>query len=1554
MPRAFVKRNQADPHVVTAGQTLTAILGHCDPTFNITWQELALFNWATIDPLEVNRAIIEQLGCLEAEIDWVNPQNTIIRPTVPNPVIRLPKLYEQIMLSLNHTYTVKVKDALPAPAIRIESLDKWFRPGTENCDIRFSVEGVTARARLVDLDIHASNYCKASVKEDEGIVTFTYKPLDIRMRHITLGPQGERAQGNNVIWDGRTDVEEGVLAKASAAAPGRFINVAQSPYTMMLRYFKNTADGDAKLELFPFWPEFRSNTEASPKSLLIRWKVTGTSKLKFGQILIYDTAPGNPNRLIVRKPLRPDDLTEGEHSLQWDGERDDGHDIRRNRAPYRVQIQAHSGIDEDDGLAFAAMHTEVRLFTHQDIGTNADPVTDTQCLEFALAPHWPGPALQAGSTKWIKEKLADLGYHPGPVNSSKGRDEYKQAVREFQRSHAVEAVPPYTRLAMDGQAGSKTQASLTRAINNALLTGRPLFGDPANRNDVLPAAASTTLNDKAGNLIVWIDDRHAYTELQHKPPASLQQMDDYRGKMDISDERVTKDKESIPRPWIPVCASPAVLSKLDVLYPNAARPTLAAAPTMAELIGPIRIDWTFGEMSAADILTDVFVGPTAAEKQRTRTKAYLQYVTGERGAGVADGPKTYINCPEYLDATPAAAAADNGDPAIETEINRLVFAVNGVNVVVNFPKQRSITLAQAVAAINGAMGANPATAVVDDDQLEIHTNANGVGQTVTLVPALSSKALVKQLDFTDTAGKAGTPGTLISGYLRKFTTADQTRLRFRVDGKLVTVTTATGPNVAQANIVNDINNAIQNAGLNARARLDDANRIVVETNGFGTNRFIDVRQSSNALLLTRIGLATGEVRGTGTSAASTQTNGAATIDTAPLNLLVLRVNGARVDVQLTKDPELQKKRAAADITAACKTKGVKAYAEYDKATEFITIRTEEEDANQTLRISTDSHPELLTRLGLAAGTHTGAVSTPASVTSTAAGATVDTEDPARLHLHVDSKSITVNLPALPALSKAQAAVWIHSALQEAGAAAKATEAGGVITIETTGSGTKRTVKVRRTSSKILLENLGLTTGVKKSSGGQTFCGGIRPKDLGVYYRAPFGYEDKNSLAPWLAVDDEGKKVIATITHDNVGEQDPEKYFPGSRGRAGIYFRPSRIAGDGYRIGAAVSFEPMPDGSEHPNWAVLRSRYPKLPTGHTAQLQTWRKTSFRGYVGWTNAPAPAPGPAGTAAADYYRDAHVHFVHERSGAMNQFAVPTPGAVAPPNAVMTAADFAAVVSKRLDVKKGGYHHVTPQLAPGYVWPYLHQQHYGIPWKRLTLDDYQEWLGELENWTWDLVNEELLQRMIYNIERQEAKMRGHLIVEFTSTPDLELREYVCDTCSFVRSYVVNTRFAGGVDPGGVTGPTINGVVLPTNIAATPNCPTGCGGNLDIDEDTYADGLPISGIGLGMGATWLYQPRRVETWAHEMGHHRHLEHAQAQAGTSPDGAPGYQIEQHDAAGNPNYAGLGEWHQRSWDRHCIMSYDKSQPRRFCGKCSLRQRGWSVVYLNNAPAGTADP
>lgn len=1068
MPPVFDSRQAATPYRVSAGETLGKIVASRCPQ-GVTWRDVARFNWGTDDPIEVNRALIEMVGCARLQED---PSQTVLDPSRgTNPQILVPRIFQRDGLSTEQTHTIVVRRLLPAPAISITRLDKWFIPGDETCDIHYYVEGVRERADKVDFEVYASHYAKATAQAVGDFLKFSFTELDIPIRRHRYLLKQTRTAYQIPEWRGESEAADGVLKPRPNQT--RYINVAFSPYTIQLRYFKAAADANARIRLDPFWVEFEKLAGGAPRprddSLRIRWRVSGTGKLRHGQIIIWDK-DGVP---IFRKALAAGDLAEGNHEYFWQ----EGYNLARPEGmPYRVQIQAHTDMFTDDGLALAVAHTEVRLWCHAESGR--DPATiwkDPVSLEMGLAPFCPPPPPPPNSVRFFKQKLAAAGYHPGPIDEDQNREDFKVALKEFQRSWPVpRSDGTWGRLEAKGNLDDATK----KQLRNLPPEHRAMFGDPASQADLAVADAAARLADPSQGLIVWVDDRHCYTEGLGDPKGPMA-MNNYRGPMDIGDKKVAKDRESIARPWIPLQVSLPLLSKSDPLEPRGRPPRVTE--NMRRAVGPLRVDWIF-----KDLEPDPSFVPSPPDPTMHRARAWIWKIVGQR------------NCPQ---------------------------------------------------------------------------------------------------------------------------------------------------------------------------------------------------------------------------------------------------------------------------------------------------------------------------------------------------------------------------------------TW------------KGTD-----------------------------------------------CGGIRPESGDGYYKAAFGFGAKNSLQPWLAYDDSGGKTVCTLVHDDLG-QASQKLFPTHVGRAGIYLRPSRIAGDGYMFSARVSFEPIPGGADFPNRTVLKKRYPLCPVGRTCGMRVWRRTCFRGYIGWLPQAQTGWQEAARKAAAYYRPAYVHFE----------AIPAREAGFPVTALITESEFVRIVNEGM--KEGDTPfwraRLTPRYTPGYIWPYLHVAHYGLWPTPEPLERFEDWLRSgLDEISWDHYCGPLMMLLIRRVEERYGRLRGHLLVEFATSPPLLLLEYSCEVCCRTYSMVANDPTSSVVDP------SSNIRVTPPVMCLTP----GCKGTVleksfrETGRKTLEHGFPLPALGLALGGCWLYLPRRPDTWAHEMGHHRHLEHAQGSSGDKPPA--GAKLRQHDSRSNPHRKSEKYDHQRGWDRFCIMSYARGSWPAFCGKCLLRNRGWAVESIDD--------
>jgi hypothetical protein len=708
--RVFKKRADATEYTPVAGDKFEEIVKtKCEAADQITWEEVALYNWGTKETNEVARALVELLGVRKWDdpdpIKWeLDPARGIGKKVL------LPKLMKKEGLPFAKVNKLQVKQQLPATAVSITKLDKWFLPGDQTCDVSWQVEGLKTRAEKLDFDVYASNYCKATPANQNDFLTFTYTStpdVPIRQKPVTASAD-ERGKGDIKDWKGESEASDGILKPAAPAT--RYVNAASSPYTVMLRYYQDDATKDALLRIQGFWPRW-SGTGAGrapvADSLKIKWYCKDCPDGLQGQFLISD----KDDSIVWRQAIPTAKCGNGDQEIDWST--DGTAVVAEDKMPYRVQIQLHTDKDTSPGFALAAMHTEVRLYVDKDTyPLDLDPyvaVTDKISLDLSIADlYHKAQDPQKGDGKlWTKFALAKAGFHPGPVNDGATNAHFESALNEFQRSVPKGSTGKYTRLALS--AGGDDNAETKDALEKLTQARRrPWFGQPADRSDwadTVDASGAVTqefrkdpnfltaLRDPAGRMIVWVDDRNWYTDfawigasddvnptirsIVTGDPADLGNL---RGEFTAGDLRVGYDARDIARPWIPLQADFRLLRKADTLTDVVAAETdEAKAASMRKLIGPVRVDWSFDEIEdTAAVNLGATVGNVDLpvldpeieavlsgqyNRERNRTRAALRYALN---ALKAEHPRLdihkrskYYNAPESCGGARPAAAAVN-------------------------------------------------------------------------------------------------------------------------------------------------------------------------------------------------------------------------------------------------------------------------------------------------------------------------------------------------------------------------------------------------------------------------------------------------------------------------------------------------------------------------------------------------------------------------------------------------------------------------------------------------------------------------------------------------------------------------------------------------------------------------------------------------------------------------------------------------------------------------------------------------------------------------------
>ncbi|MGD0524215.1 MAG: hypothetical protein ABSE49_03670 [Polyangiaceae bacterium] len=971
-----------------------------------------------------------------------------------------------------------------------------------------------------------------------------------------------------------------------------------------------------------------------------------------------------------------------------------------------------------------------------------------------------------------------------------------------------------------------------------------MFGNPAGRADYTRAQAEPLLADKTKDLIVWVDDRHYYTDGATIPAIA---MDNYRGGMSIGDGRVDTDARFIPRPWIPVEAQLPLLGKAQSLDASGDPPAVTDA--MRRAIGPLRVDWTFDELAP-----QVDNVPDAKLDVARLIAAYERAVTVKKNTAAA-----LVAAGE---AKAAAAAPVTRTTAAQTELGKLVtFAGDAVTLVAQAATDAAAAQAAADTAKDDAEAAATAAGSNASDAGSKAEKAKGS------CTSAATKAATAVQSATTAAAKVGEAKTAAGAMATEAEAAktDAATLAGKVDAvrsKIDEADVAAGVAKSAASVTGAIDKASGAADV-AKKEADGA-KVDTETAATSSGKCRDDAATAGTaadLVKSRadaVKVAADQAKALADSGAWAQAKDATTSTASQAGLAKTAADQAKTDVGTLKSST---DKAKPDVDKA-KDDADKAKTETDK------IEGEAQAAD------TAAESDRVTRQGGATG----------------AAAAID--------------------PAVAIAQGARARSYLAAILGKDG------------------------------------------QGVEDSGKLYTNCpethGGIRPASLADYYKAAFGLDKTGSNRPWLAIDDTTNKVVCSVTHDDLG-QDEDRVFASYVGKAGVYLNPSRIAGDGYRYRAEVSFKELPSGASHPNREALLGRYVRPPSAHTAALRLWRKAAIRGYVRWMKNDVAGWDSTITALGDYYAAAHVHFIYEgpQPTTAQQF---TPVGAGDTD-LITEAEYKKCVDDKLKAS-GPYAGKSATYTAGYIWPYLDKKNWGTSPKLVDLQSYVSWLyGTIEETSWDEYSNELIHKLIEGAEKKLGRMRGHVIAEFTSTPPVVVIEYACNANPSHKFCEIAN------DPGGagslVVGTETVKYSKRTNNTVTCAAGGGCTGKYVFSSDRIIDGgILLCAIGRPLGGCWQFTPRDAFTWAHEVGHHRHFEHAQAYANSTTI-APGGKVVQHDSQANAYQAGATSTFQRAWDRWCVMSYDSDGPVHFCGKCLLRNRGWRVQGITNPGADVQD-
>lgn len=380
MPTLYEPRSDSNKRLLTGVKTFGEFLTELGVDGN--YDDVVMYNWGTNVPAEVNRALVELVGCSAVDPD---PRRSTLDPALgTTKAIHVPVPWSAPTgLPLGTTHVVTAAPRCAAPAVTITKLPQWFAPGpTATPDIQYMLEGDTVRAAKVDFEVHTAHYYAVDaggnrVASDTLAGAGSTRLFQHQPAAITTARAPATAQ-TVAAWKGESDATKGVLEKKGTT----YVNYGCAPYTTLVRYYKDDNDAKVKLLLGKFYPTWRrpattgGTRSLDPASMKVTWTITGddTHKLKAGQLVVWDKT----DAVVFFAPLDAAKLAKGEYDLLNDTTKKLATPLSPAGTPYRVQIQAHSDADEPDGLALAAMHTQVRAYNYarvQCVGLEIKPGT---------------------------------------------------------------------------------------------------------------------------------------------------------------------------------------------------------------------------------------------------------------------------------------------------------------------------------------------------------------------------------------------------------------------------------------------------------------------------------------------------------------------------------------------------------------------------------------------------------------------------------------------------------------------------------------------------------------------------------------------------------------------------------------------------------------------------------------------------------------------------------------------------------------------------------------------------------------------------------------------------------------------------------------------------------------------------------------------------------------------------------------------------------------------------------------------------------------------------
>jgi len=280
----------------------------------------------TVRPREVVRALVETIGVATGDLARADFQSAPeLMPLAPDAdlpgKLKIPVLLKKDKLAVEKTHKLKLKAIRAAMAVSILELDRWFIPQHETCNVRYGLEGDVECGDKVLLDVFGSNYCECTDwNKGNGTFGAPVDLVDVPLLTRDLAKQAEERRDyglpEDAPWRGEVTATTGMLGRKTAAAANRYVNVAFSPYTVHVRYFKAGADKNARIVLDPFWPRWKETPTAQTVAVDVATKKvswTNAADADRGALCIEDKT----GQSVCLIELTGELLKSGARELTW-------------------------------------------------------------------------------------------------------------------------------------------------------------------------------------------------------------------------------------------------------------------------------------------------------------------------------------------------------------------------------------------------------------------------------------------------------------------------------------------------------------------------------------------------------------------------------------------------------------------------------------------------------------------------------------------------------------------------------------------------------------------------------------------------------------------------------------------------------------------------------------------------------------------------------------------------------------------------------------------------------------------------------------------------------------------------------------------------------------------------------------------------------------------------------------------------------------------------------------------------------------------------------------